>query len=243
MTSPYAPITLNDAQRERVVEVLSSAFANDRLSMEQLDERLAAVYRAQSQHELELLLADPSDPSRSLAQENAPSRVASPAAVIERGVAMALMGGFERKGAWFVPRHLKVVAVMGGGELDLRDAKLSPGVTEIEIFAMFGGVTILVPDGVRVDVSGMGVMGGFSASGGSTNEDPYAPILRVSGFALMGGVEVRRKDRAKKNEKRYIKALERAEQLRTREMRALGRLDDPPRDPGRGEGPAPRYRP
>ena len=131
------------------------------------------------------------------------------------------MGGFERKGQWIVPRHLRLMAVMGGGELDLRDAKLSSGVAEIEIFTMWGGVEILVPDGVRVDVSGMVVMGGFSASGGSTREDPNAPVLRVSGLAIMGGVDVRRKDRGKKSEKRYIEALERAEQLRTREARAL----------------------
>jgi hypothetical protein len=246
MTSPYAPITLSDAHRERVVQLLSAAFANDRLSMEQLDERLSAVYRAQSQHELEMLLADPSDPARSLAMEGAPSRVASPAVVADRGVAMALMGGFQRKGPWIVPRHLKVVAVMGGGELDLRDAKLGPGVTEIEIFTMWGGVEILVPDGVRVDVSGMGVMGGFSASGGSTSEDPNAPVLRVSGLAIMGGVDVRRKDRGKKSEKRYIEALERAEQLRTGETRALDRGAGHPsaRDSSRsGEGPHPKYRP
>ena len=161
------------------------------------------------------------------------------------------MGGFERKGQWIVPRHLRLMAVMGGGELDLRDAKLSPGVAEIEIFTMWGGVEILVPDGVRVDVSGMVVMGGFSASGGSTREDPNAPVLRVSGLAIMGGVDVRRKDRGKKSEKRYIGALERAEQLRTREARALGRgaRDASGRDGARedasrgGESPHLKYRP
>lgn len=216
MTSPqYSPVGVAPAHRERVAHLLSVAFANDRISMEQLDERLALVYRVQSQSELEMLLADPADGSRSLAWEaELPVRIANPAVVAERGVLWGVMGGFERKGAWIVPRHLKITALMGGGELDLREAKLSPGVTEIEIFAMWGGVEIIVPDGVRVEMVGMAIMGGFSVRGGDANEDPEAPVLRVSGLVIMGGADVRRKDRSKKSEKRYMQALERAEKVR-----------------------------
>ncbi|MBY0492000.1 MAG: DUF1707 domain-containing protein [Gemmatimonadaceae bacterium] len=234
MTSPYAPVVITPAHRDRVVQLLSAAFANDRLSVEQLDERLAAVYRAQSQSELEWLLADPNDPNRSLAMDGVESRIAPAHIVPERGVAMAIMGGFERKGPWVVPRHLKITAVMGGGELDLREAKLSPGVTEIEIFSLMGGVEISVPAGVRVECVGMALMGGFSVHGGDLNDDPNAPVLRISGFCVMAGVEVRRKDRNKKGEKRYIQALERAEQYRALQ---------PPRDEHTGRGPHPEYRP
>jgi hypothetical protein len=49
-----------------------------------------------------------------------------------------------------------------------------------------------VPEDVDVDVSGVAFMGGFdhNASGPGV---PGAPQVRVLGFALMGGVEVRRK--------------------------------------------------
>jgi hypothetical protein len=216
MTAPqYTPATLTDAHRERIVQVLSAAFATDRLSMEQLDERLSGVYRAQTLSDLELLLSDPADPARSLAQETeAPRRIAADPVVAERGVAMAVMGGFERKGPWIVPRHMRVTAVMGGGSLDLRQARLAQGVTEIEIFAFWGGVEIIVPAGVRVETVGMAFMGGFSINGGDVSDDPNLPVLRISGIAIMGGVDVRYRDRTKKAEKRYIQALERAQRLR-----------------------------
>ena len=235
MTNPYAPVVITSAHRDRVVQLLSAAFENDRISVEQLDERLAAVFRATSQNELEWLLADPNDPTRSLGMDGPETRIAPAHMIAERGVAMAIMGGFQRTGPWVVPRHLKVTAIMGGGELDLREAKLSPGVTEIEIFSLMGGVEILVPAGVRVECVGMAFMGGFSIRGGDTNEDPNAPVLRISGFVLMAGVDVRRKDPNKKGERRYIQALERAEQVKA--------ISSAHADEHTGKGAHPQYRP
>jgi hypothetical protein len=212
--NPYAPVVVTTVHRERVVDVLSVAFANDRLTMEQLDQRLAAVYAAQSLGELELLLADPAQPQRSLAA--APTLTANAAAVPERGMAFAIMGGFASKGGWLVPRQLKVTGIMGGGDLDLREALFAPGVTEIEVYAIMGGVDIVVPDGVRIEINGVGFMGAFEQSGGSVVDDPGAPVLRITGAAIMGAVEVTRKPRGKKSDRRYVEALERAEQLRPR---------------------------
>jgi hypothetical protein len=213
---PYAPAGVSDVQRDYVVQVLSAAFATDRLSMEQLDERLSAVYRARSLGDLEALLADPAETNRSLANEASVNRVAADPVVPARGAALAVMGGFDRRGSWIVPRHLRVMAALGGGQLDLREAKLGTGVTEIEIFALMGGVEIFVPIGVRVEVTGMAVMGGFSVSGAEATENPHAPVLRISGLAVMGGVEVTHKGRGKQSEKRYLQALERAQKLRLR---------------------------
>jgi hypothetical protein len=57
-----------------------------------------------------------------------------------------------------------------------------------------GGIDITVPPDVGVDVDGWAVMGGFGgrAAGPGT---PGAPTVRVVGLALMGAVEVKRKDR------------------------------------------------
>lgn len=235
MTNPPPPVVITPAHRDRAVQLLSAAFANDRLSVEQLDERLAAVYRAQSLAELESLILDPVDAARPFAMEEENSRLAPPHVVPARGVVMAMLGGFERKGEWVVPRQLKVVAVLGGGALDLREAKLSPGVTEIEVFSVMGGVEIMVPPGVRVECVGMAFMGGFAISGGDANAAADAPVLRISGFCFMAGVDVNRKHRKKQGEKRYIQALERAEHFKA--------VTSGPSDEHTGRGAHPAYRP
>lgn len=207
------PVT--GADRERAIELLSRAFASDRLEMDELDRRLADVYRARCWADLDRLLVDPADPSHSLEPEDAAPRIARGDAVPSRGVAVGIMGGFDRSGPWVVPRQMRITALMGGVSLDLSQARISEGVTRLEIFAMWGGVDIIVPDGLRVEVTGMAVMGGFGVKGGGVAEDPSVPVLRVSGLAFMGGVEVRRKSRGRRSEKAYRKALDRARSLRS----------------------------
>jgi Domain of unknown function (DUF1707)/Cell wall-active antibiotics response 4TMS YvqF len=212
---PAESYGVSEAQRAQVIQRLADAFAADRISMDDLDARLSRLYQVQTLAQLEQLLDDPSAPGVSLERPLSVARPAQNFALPERGVGIAIMGGYDRGEGWVLPRHFRAVAVMGGVKLDLRDARIAEGVSEIEVFTVWGGVEIIVPDGVRVEVVGMAVMGGFDAKSGLTAlDDPNAPVLRVSGFALMGGVEIKRKDRGRKNERRYVEALERAERLR-----------------------------
>lgn len=211
MHTPYAPAPLAEAHRDRLVRLLSAAYANDLLSPEQLDQRLAAVYQARTVAELEQLLVDPSDPRRSL--EDWQRYHTAESLVPERGLAVAFAGGFGTKGQWLVPRHLKVWAVAGGGELDLREARFAPGVTQIEVVSLMGGVEVTLPEGVRVEVVGGAFLGGFDYHAGTAAEDPGAPLVRISGVAVMGAVEVSRSRREYRNERQYLAALSRATEI------------------------------
>jgi hypothetical protein len=109
--------------------------------------------------------------------------------------------------------------MLGGAEIDLREAKFAPGVTQIEANAFMGGIEITVPPGVRVESLGAAFMGGFEASAGDSGAlDPNAPVLRVSGLAVMGGVEVKVRKPGKKMLARFQAALHAAG--------LLGELDD-----------------
>ena len=79
---------------------------------------------------------------------------------------------------------------MGGASLDFREALLPPGETEVTLIAIMGGAEILVPPGLRVDCQGVAIMGGFDHLDYSGPPDPNAPILKITGFAMMGGVEI-----------------------------------------------------
>lgn len=192
--------------RDRILERLGVHFAHDDLTMPELEQRLEMAFRARDEAALQEIVADlPLRDESGVSQ----SLVAPDATVVPpRGVLGAFMGGSARKGSWIVPRHLKVVAVMGGVELDLRQAVLGAGVTEIEVIAVMGGVDITVPPGVRVETMGVAVMGGFEASAGdATAIDPDQPVVRLSGFALMGGVDARMKRPNAKAVKKFNKAL------------------------------------
>jgi hypothetical protein len=196
-------------EREVVAQELSLHFAADHLSMDELEERLSLVYGAPTAAQLHGLVADlPPLDRHKLDSGNMPM-IAPSALVPGRGVVIALLGGAERTGSWLVPRELKVWAILGGAKIDLRDAKFGPGVTEIDVTALMGGVEIIVPRGVRVETIGAGVMGGFGSSAGdATALDPSQPVLRVTGLAIMGGVDVKVLKPGKRTLKKFEAAMD-----------------------------------
>jgi hypothetical protein len=118
-----------------------------------------------------------------------PATVKPPAA---RGWALAVMGGSSRKGVWAAPRQLNAVAIMGGVELDFRDARLGPGETRVNAVAVMGGIEIIVPPGLPVTVRGLGVLGAVDQEEQAAAETSgEAPRLKVTALACMGGVEVK----------------------------------------------------
>lgn len=188
----------SDADRDRVAEVLRAAAADGRLTLTELDERLDALYSAKTYGELEPVVADLPDLPELMRPPATPARVpgSSPARVGGAPTsrqAKAVFSGIARKGEWVVPRHYRVKAVFGGVDLDLRRATLETTDVTIDTRAVFGGVNIVVPEDVRVVVDGMGVFGAFAGDAEQEQPPPGAPVVRVTGKAVFGGVAVQRK--------------------------------------------------
>jgi Domain of unknown function (DUF5668) len=100
-----------------------------------------------------------------------------------------LMGGTKQRVSGVIFRSADMTSLMGGCELDLRDALLAAdGTAYVEVFALMGAAHILVPPSWKVVVQVTPVMGGV--------EDKSRPILGgnqflyIRGTVLMGGVEI-----------------------------------------------------
>ena len=189
---PVSLVTLRD-QRERAIARLSDAFAHDHLDLEEFERRLGIAHRTDSIAELAVLTQDliaAPDPELSLGPAPA-TRALVPGRQKEQQTLAAIIGGTSRKGHWTPPRRLRVIAVMGGAELDFREAAFAPGVTEVHITAVMGGVQIIVPPKLAVEMEGLAIMGGFEHSERApVQPDPDRPVLRVSGVAVWGGVHI-----------------------------------------------------
>jgi hypothetical protein len=179
-----------------VAEVLRAAAADGRLGLDELDERLERLYAAKTYGELAPVVEDLPD---------VPRLVSSPEVTPKRDVAQrvggaptsrvakAIFGGVSRRGQWVVPAHYRVKAVFGGVDLDLREARLESAEVTIESKAVFGGVSIVVPPDVTVVMEGTGVFGGFGGDAEDVQPPAGAPVVRVTGKAVFGGVAVMRK--------------------------------------------------
>lgn len=209
--STESPTTLRQA-REAAIDTLCREFAQDAISLGELERRLETARAARTREELARLLTDlpgqnvpvKAEPQPAAAKQRTPAKRSetSPTdGTARKGshLAVAILGGTRRAGRWAPPGEMAVVAIMGGVELDFRDAVLQEGVTEINCFTFWGGVEITVPPGVEVQSHGFALMGGFDQSAELESVPaPGAPIIRVNGFALMGGVEIKVAEPGKK---------------------------------------------
>lgn len=190
-----APVpTLNRAREQKVSE-LSQHFANDDLSLEELERRIELVYKAGSIAELDAITAD--------LRAAAPAATSEPALGVRHQVAMpdarhgrllAIMGESRRTGRWLVPGALRVVSVMSDTRLDLTQAVMASGVSEIHLTAFWSSCRLIVPPGMRVINEMHAVMASVTSAADEMDPPgvsrPNAPTIRLTGTALMAEVKV-----------------------------------------------------
>jgi len=82
----------------------------------------------------------------------------------------------------------RIIALLGGCELDLTQADMENGAAELEIITIMGGVEIKVPDGWEVTGNMLPIMGGADIR---TKAAPSGRRLIVNGAVIMGGVEIK----------------------------------------------------
>jgi len=185
----------SDADRERVAEVLREAAGDGRLTMDELDERLGAAYAAKTYAELEPITHD----LPGTGADWVPAPFTAAAGGVRRyggeptsHAGIAILGGFSRKGDWVVPKDFNVFCLIGGGEIDMREARFSAPEVSIHVIAIMGGCEITVPEDATVRVTGIGILGAFdhAITGPAI---PGGPVITINGLALMGGVDVKRR--------------------------------------------------
>ena len=179
-----------EMQRERTIELLSRHFAHDNLSLDELERRIEKAYHARGPAELQDLTRDlPDDAAEAQSRRAAPLPEAFAPA---QDRIVSVMTETKRRGMWRPARQTELWSVMSDTMLDLTEAVLTPGVTELEIFAMMTSVKLIVPPGVRVVVQTSSVM---STVSDESMEPPGvgsgAPVIRLTGFALMSEIKVR----------------------------------------------------
>ena len=184
MSDQHPELRVSDADREATVVRLREAGGEGRLTLEELADRVERADAARTRGDLDALTADlPATTGRTTVPE-APRK--------ERRWLVAIMGGEQRKGRWRPARRTNAIAVMGGVDIDLREAELADG-AEILAIPFMGAVSVTVPEGVSVELSGFALMGGNSGPDDKVPPLPNSPIVRVRAFSLMGGVVVERK--------------------------------------------------
>jgi hypothetical protein len=136
----------SDADRDRVIAMLSAAAGDGRLTMSEHAERVERAYTARTLGELAVLTTDLAEPS------------AQPFRLDHRGPVLALFGRDRRDGRWVVPATVPVVALFGEVVLDLREALLQSSRVVVNATVVGGTLELIVPEGVAVELLGTAVL-------------------------------------------------------------------------------------
>ncbi|OOC56025.1 MULTISPECIES: DUF1707 SHOCT-like domain-containing protein [Nocardiopsis] len=207
-------IRASDADRDKVAERLREALAEGRLSPVEHEERLDTLYRAKTVGELAPIVEDLPSPGYDYASMERHSSDPSGMEILgseARDLAgqskgsenlVAVFGGCERKGRWLVEPRTNVSVLCGGVELDLREAVLSQHEVTIQVAVILGGVDITVPHGVRVINNTSAILGGTDMHKTDQVTDPNAPVVRLTGTCMLGGVDIKAKGPKRKKKKR-----------------------------------------
>lgn len=192
---PPAPPRADDhlrvtpAERSEAQERLRHAVVNESIDLDEYGERLRVAMNATTRRGLRQAvddLAPALDPQAADQQAVHPVRRDLP----ERRMVLGVLGADETTGRWRPAETTSAVAVMGGADVDLRQAEFDGDRLTINAMALMGGIDIIVPEGVEVTMSGVAFMGGRSCKINGT-VTPGAPHVHVNGYAFMGGIDVR----------------------------------------------------
>ena len=191
MEPPKAVIPVG-AVRERVIQTLTEAFANDVLTVAELEDRLEKAYRAQTADEAMALIAGL--PQRAAAVASAATSDDPPAAQLtrQRERFVSIMSSQGRRGAWIVPRALDVVGFWSDTTIDLTHATLPKDIIELHVSIVMASMRIVVPRGLRV-VNRVGAFAANVESDPMLDHElmkPGSPVIRITGNCVFGNLEI-----------------------------------------------------
>ncbi|WP_326585030.1 DUF1707 domain-containing protein [Streptomyces sp. NBC_00487] len=168
------PSLISEDDRDMAVQRLQEAYAEGHLSHEAMDERLHRALTAKTHSELVPALA-------SLPEKNAGTT----------STIAAAGGRIKRRGAWRVPRTLKVESAFGRVHLDLSRAVIEHPVVDIELHLGTGRAKITLPRDAIVDFEDLRT--GWKDTLYKPPRRPPAggPTIRISGAMGFGRLKIR----------------------------------------------------
>jgi hypothetical protein len=182
---PLVPeLRASDQDREQTLELLSLAVSDGQLTLDEYSERVDLVLAARMRGELTPVTSDLQQ-----AHSSAPARQ-GPVPDLGPQKIKAVLASNSRRGEWKVPAHLQVSATLGECELELQSAVLTSHHTVIEARAVLGSVTIFVPEGIEIDLSGSVILG-EKKSEVYGKHVPGAPVIEIRAKAILGEVSIK----------------------------------------------------
>jgi hypothetical protein len=174
------PLLASDADRDIALALLREASVDGRLTLEDLATRAELVHLARTRDDV--------------AAATAGLAPALPAPTTEIETQRAVLSSIDRRGHWHLAPRNRFSALLGSVSLDLREAVLPGPEIEIEVRSVLGSVSVIVPEGVQVELRGGGALSSQSMRVEGTPSEG-SPLIRIRHSGALGSLDVRSKRR------------------------------------------------
>ena len=169
------PIGPRDSERDAAVVRIQDAFAEGRISHDDMEIRLHSALTARTGPELLLAVDSLPEPAQG------------------RELTISVMNGrIRRIGTWAVPRHLRIESDYAKVRLDFTDAVFESPVVDLELVLRFGRANLILPPEVGIDLDGLRTdwkQPRWTPPTTSTR----GPLIRVTGRMEYGRLTIRRR--------------------------------------------------
>jgi hypothetical protein len=165
---------ISEDDRDRAVQRLQEAYAEGHIPHEEMDEHVHRVLTVKTHGDLVAAMA-----SLPAEKPDTTSTIA------------AASGRIRRRGAWRVPRILKVESAFGKVRLDLSRAVIEHPVVDIELRLGSGSAKITVPRGAIVDIEDLRSVWKDPRFEPQRYSRPGALRIRISGTMEYGRLKIR----------------------------------------------------
>ena len=193
-----------ESLRREAIRALTDAVGDDRLTLDQFEERVGLVMQAHNGATIDAITADllPTGPypaSHLMTRTMAIPRGLGPVAPADLLRITSVLSSSKRAGSWTVPHRLEIKIMMGEVTIDLRDAVFCSDVLDIELNMLFGSLTLIVPAGVQVENECEERFASTTHSTRSTRSTrgtgSLGLLLRLTGQVRWSSVEIKEKRR------------------------------------------------
>lgn len=177
-----------EAFRKKTLNILEENFAHGTIDVDEYEKRVDIALNTSIEADLVRLTSD-----LTVIPEYSPKEAqnrSTPVHVKQEDTIAGILSSIHRRGEWLPAKKNRVLSLLGSVRLDFTKVVLPAGVTEIDFFCVMGNLDVVVPEGIKVDISGLPVMGSVD----NRIKDPLerdCPVLKIRGLALMGNVDVK----------------------------------------------------
>ena len=187
---------ITDGERDRVVALLRLHCTEGRISLDEFSDRAGLAYAANSSDELDRVVHDLPVPWK---DEPPPVRYTDqrprlPNEKRRRKPMRAIVAVFSesaKRGRFRIDDESAAIAVFGGCTVDLSDALIEAPEVTVTAVAVFGEVTVVVPEGIHVELEGIAVFGERRFDVRGERPMPGSPTVVVKAYACFGEVRVK----------------------------------------------------